>query len=96
MGGGGLGADSGAPPAFRTAGSYHGGGARELVLQILDFHEGPQAREHLDAMRRDRHVSPAVVDGLIALEPLVKAELARRRPAQAAPCGQDTGEDHDP
>jgi hypothetical protein len=47
-------------------------------------------------MRRDRHVSPAIVDGLIALEPLVKAELARRRPAQAAPCGQDTGEDHDP
>ena len=42
------------------AGHYHRGGARELVLQILDFLEKPQARERLEAVRRERYVVPEV------------------------------------
>jgi hypothetical protein len=75
---------------------HHRSGARELVLHILDFLEKPQAREHLDAVRRGRDVSPDVVDALIALEPRIKAGRAGRRPDQASPIDQDAGEDHDP
>jgi hypothetical protein len=75
---------------------HHRGGARELVLQILDFLEKPQAREHLDAVRRDRDVSPDVVDALITLEPRVKALWPCGRPGAAPPVDQNAGEDNDP
>jgi hypothetical protein len=74
---------------------HHRGGARELVLQILDFLGKPQAREHLEAVRADRDVSPDVLDALIALEPHVKALWPRGRPGQGPPGHQEAGEDHD-
>lgn len=76
------------------AAHYHRGGARELVLHILDFLEQPQAREHLEAARHDRDVSPDVVDDLMALEPRVKAMMACRRP-DATPPVQDTAKEEE-
>jgi len=71
------------------AGHYHRGGARELVLHILDFLEKPQARERLEAVRRERYVVPDIVDALLALEPRIKAKMARRQPDEAPPLDQD-------
>ena len=57
-------------------------GAYEMIEQLDYFLGFPDAREHLEAMRK-RGVDPDIVDALLALEPRVKAKRPQPPAASA-------------
>src|SRR5205085_1069635 len=57
-------------------------GAFEIIEQLDYFLGFPDAREHLEAMRK-RGVDPDIVDALLALEPRVKAKRPQPPAASA-------------
>jgi hypothetical protein len=80
--------------AARAASERHNG-AKALLALVQDFLDHPEANEHLDAMRDQRDVEGAVIEGLQALHRPIQRrrveQTVKQRLDQAGEAGNNGG-----